>query len=200
MTLEQKKNQLNAFEWSLIVGYDEAAKSYIVRHRNVEKEFALPFDGFGRCDPVNWFCVLVIGGMKKPIPLALEAEALKRAVSMAKGEIGRADEADASGVAALELWVKVLKDGHLAGAGNAAYLQRARGWAAQFLRDIAGDFVEETRKSLLQAAEHYDRVSAAAGKLQEAIKAGRREDAAAALESCLQAERQAIAGLEASLK
>ena len=60
MTREQKVNGVGGYDWCLLAGYDESSRTYLVRSPvRDNREYEVPFDGFGYNDRVQWYCVLV---------------------------------------------------------------------------------------------------------------------------------------------
>jgi hypothetical protein len=83
MTQAQHDQGIGAFEWGLLVGYDEQQKTYAVRHPRDKTEYTVPFGGFGYTDPVNWYHVIV---PVEPEPADLQQvaiQSLKHAVAFA---------------------------------------------------------------------------------------------------------------------
>lgn len=216
MTVEQKRQKLHASEWGLLVGYDESNRTYTVRHqRNGNKEFQVPFDEFGYNDPVNWYCVLVLG---TPIPTdrkAVVIASLRDALWFANGtRCNREHMAyaiDALGFEAYEMWRDALADG-------SANVQRARGHAnalrgmrknaAAYVRECVDLFDADVAQVLTQAAACYDMEVAALDMLyrysQEAFDGDgfsefQRQECVAALSAALEADRLAIGHIERAL-
>ena len=179
MTVEQKEGGIGAFDWNLLVGYDEADMSYLVRSSVKDnkgiKEFQVPFDGFGYNDGAQWFCVLVpvgpenreaagvipswgngkwvggYGGAGMPLTDRgfIAKQSLEDGVRFSKGTRYRLDYAVA-GFDAVGLAAYELWQGEIS-AGRAD-IRYAPGWArlVQDLRHNAADFVVELQQDLPQ--------------------------------------------------
>lgn len=113
MTQAQRDQGIGAFEWGLLVGYDEQQKTYAVRHSRDKTEYTVPFGGFGYTDPVNWYHVIV---PVEPEPADLQQvaiQSLKHAVAFAHGD--RYDMAnicyptEALDFAVYELWLDTVQ-------------------------------------------------------------------------------------------
>ena len=204
MTVSQRDAKQNAFEWALIVGYEEATGSYIVRHRSSPKAFAAPHDQIGFVDPVQWFCVIVIGAPKEDIDVKVRQRAvLEQAVALGKGDkIGSMDAA-AGGKKAFALWRKAIRDGSVNWEGvpqHARFLENTRTAAGAFLENLAADFQGADRQGLLDAAKFYRQEAAVATAL---IAAGEKKDVEQSvkqLDEVAAAEEKAIEQLESVVK
>jgi RNA polymerase sigma-70 factor (ECF subfamily) len=188
-------------EYALLVGYDTATGCYHVRMPG-RALWTIPWDGFGRADPINWFNVIVLGAARPGDAREREREALRFAVAHARSTHPR------RGLAAYAAWRQALDLGKLPG-GNAPRLARwqheAKGNAALFLREIAGRFPAAT-ESLNRAGADYGRVSdawAAYAELHQPdaplTDAARLDAAREALERARAAEEAAVAALEEAL-
>jgi len=205
MTVEQRESGVPGFEWSLLVGYDARNRTYQVRHLPHEPSWDVPFDGFGYCDPVQWYHVMTPAEEKTVDDAAIRMRALSQAVEYAEGKrfdpSSGCNPVDAVGFAAYGLWKEAL----LRGEGNprhslahASYLGWARKQAAGFVRELG----------LGEPAEHYDTEVQALRRLEEVcrVAAERRKfqpseiwEAARFLDDALLVERKAIQRLSAAL-
>lgn len=217
LTLEQKQQQLRAFEWGLLVGYDDSDRMYTVRHQqNGNREYQVPFDQFGYTDRVQWYCVLVLG---EPIVIdrrTVAIAALKDAVAFAEGARDnrewKAYNPDAHGFAAYALWRDALADGSAnvqRARGHANALQGLRRNAAEFLRECVDLFDRKVAQNLIQAAACYDMEVAALNMLhhhcQEAFENDgfsdlQQQEAVAALSAALDADQLAIGHIKDALE
>ncbi len=215
MTLAQRDSGVSAYEWGLLIGYDEGERTYTVRHPRYTAEYTVPYDQFGYTDPVNWYHVLVLGAAKPIDPISAAVKALEQAIAFAYGTRYAPDEAlyqtNAVGFAACELWRQALDSGKANlrfAPAHADILRWLRLQAATYLREIVGELPEDARSPLKKAATAYEAEAYAATKLQAVCRhagdMGRfgkvmRQDAVAALDEALAAEREAIARIEAAL-
>lgn len=173
LTIDQKKQGIYGFEWSLLLGYDEADKTYRVRNQHYKAEFSVPYDQFGYTDRVNWYYVLVLGA-PKPVGLRQVAiQSLQQAVEFAQGRRYQLEEAcynvDALGFAAYELWREAFHRGEVDlrfAPDHARQLRWLRTQAAAYLRELEGDMPEGSQPALAQAAACYDAEVEAAASLE----------------------------------
>jgi hypothetical protein len=205
MTLEQRESGIPGFEWNLLVGYDERSRTYRVRHLPHEGSWDVPFDGFGYCDPVQWYHVMTPGEEQAVDGVALKTRALSQSIEYAEGKRfdppSGCNPVDAIGFSAYELWKESILQGsahprnQLA---HASYLAWARTQAATFVRELG----------LPETAEHYDAEVQALRRLEEicriASERGKLQhseiwEAARVLDDALLAERKAIHRLSASI-
>ena len=128
--------------WSLIVGYDEAAGTYTVRHDGAG-EFTIAWDGFGHSDPVNWFCVVIFRPAVEPFDgNGASRNAIEHAIESSQGKHPGV-WAPVHGLAAWELWLEAFHAGSVslgAVSHHAAFLIDARRSAATYLRQIETHF------------------------------------------------------------
>ena len=222
MSFEQAEAGLSARDWGLIVGYDELGDTYTVRHKYVHsgppdyapKDFTVRYDAIGHTEPSELFCVLVYDGPESVDEALVHVWALRNAVAFANGTRYDPKEStyhvDARGFAALELWGEALKSG-TADPELARYqireLRELRGYAAAYLREIVGIF-PAAASELEKAAEQYDGVVEVTNRLhalcEKAKESGEfRADAGVEARNlvavALQAEREAIVGIKATL-
>ena len=204
MTLEQRDSGTPGFEWSLLVGYDAGNRTYKARHLPHEPSWDVPFDGFGYCDPVQWYHVMTPAGEQAVDGALMRKRALGQAVEYAEGKRfdppSGCNPVDAIGLSAYELWKEALlrENANARNAlGHASYLGWARKQAASFLRDL----------SLSEAAEHYETEVEALRRLEEVCRGASARggfqaaeiwEAARFLDDALLAERKAIQRLSAA--
>ena len=205
MTLEQRESGIPGFEWNLLVGYDERNRTYRVRHLPHEPSWDVPFDGFGYCDPVQWYHVMAPAEERAVDGAEVQRRALTQAIEYAEGKRfdprSGCNPVDAIGFSAYELWKESLLPG---GAhprnplAHASYLAWARAQAASFLREL----------NLGEAAENYDTEVAALRKLEELCRGASERgtfqgseiwEAARLVDDALLAERKAIQRLSSAL-
>ena len=212
MTVEQRAGGVSAYGWASLVGYDETAKTYTVRHQHYTTEYTVPYNQFGFTDPVGWYCVMVLGEEKPLDRMALEVKSLEHAVAFAHGTRFNLKEApytvDAVGFAAYELWKQALENGdvEVGFTEHAAWiLWEMRENAAAYLREIADRFPEASSRALSDAAAFYDEEIEAIVKLvnickeNENFTKSKKREAVAILNAALDAERKAIEKIEATL-
>ena len=212
MTVEQRDSGVRAYGWALLVGYDETEKTYTVRHQHYTTEYTVPYDQFGFTDPVNWYCVMILGEKKPLDRRALEVKSLKHAVAFAHGARFDLEDApytvDAVGFAAYELWKQGLESGDVdvGFTEHAAWiLWEMRENAAAYLREIADRFPEVSSRALTDAALFYDKEIKAIVKLVNICKEHKsftmptRQEAVVALNAALEAEKRAIGKIEEAL-
>ena len=159
MTVEQRRGGTPAYEWQLLVGCDPRERTYTVRlGRDVEHQVG--YDRFGYTDPVQWFCVLLIGDERPTDRRAVEIESIRQAVDMARARDAASESLpyplDARGLAAYDLWRTILEreaDTTAADRARAEFLSRSRDLAAWYLADLAERHAEVP--ALKRAAEAY---------------------------------------------
>ncbi|NKB69048.1 MAG: M48 family metalloprotease [Candidatus Latescibacteria bacterium] len=207
-----------AHDWGLLVGYDTSDKTYIVRRRH--QEFQVKFDEI----VYDQLSVVVYDPTKKVDASRINAKALRNAVAFANATRFPPEggyPVDARGFAALELWrddiasgAPIPEQGSPKSEGffadsryNANELRFIRKYAADYCRELIGLF-PSAASDLETAASYYNEASAAAGELglvfQLAEEAGEfaqsdRVEASDLISKALQAERGAIASIEAAL-
>ena len=143
MTVEQRRDGAAAYEWQLLVGCDPRERTYTVRLGR-DDEHRVGYDRFGYTDPVQWFCVLVIGDERPTDRRAVEIESIRQAVAMAQAR-DAANESlpnplGARGLAAYDLWRTILEgdaDTAAADRARAYFLSRSRDLPARYLADLA---------------------------------------------------------------
>jgi RNA polymerase sigma factor (sigma-70 family) len=199
ITLEQKARGFRC-EYGLLVGYDTAEGVYHVRLPGWAV-YSVPWDGFGRADPVNWFHVIVFGAERPRDPREQEWEAVRFGVEHARSR------RPGHGLNGYETWLAALESGQIQPDGSpkaARLLRECREAAAAFLREIAVSFpaaadelatAEQQYRQVAGAWEEYLKVfaGAPAGAGREPLRqaAGRR-----CLEAAYAAEKEAVEALE----
>jgi hypothetical protein len=214
MSLEQQADGVTAYIWGLLVGYDESEETYAVRHQYVNEgseTFTVRYDAVGHTDPPwEWFCVLVYNEPLTSDVTALHTTALENAVSLANGTRWfREARPDAMGLAAYELWRDAFASDEVSpqhSGIHAEMLMTFRQHAADYLREIVA-ILPTAAPALERAATRYDREVEALGRLHdlcdEAKDAGgfwddARSEAAGLITAALDADRAAIASIEAA--
>lgn len=212
MTVEQQNSGVSANGWASLVGYDETKKTYTVRHQHYTTEYTVPYNQFGFTDPVGWYCVMILT-QKKPFDrMTLAVKSLEHAVAFAHGtRFDRRDApyaVDAVGFAAYQLWKQALENGDVDigfTEHSAWILWEMRENAAAYLREIADRFPEASSRALSDAAAFYDEEIKAIVRLvnlckeHESFTKATRQEAVAALDAALEAEKKAIENIEAAL-
>ena len=202
--------------WSLIVGYDEQAGTYIATHPT-GFSFEIAWDGYVSHGD-EWFVVMFIPEQTKPFDaVAANRKAVKRAVEASEGmypgvPTGEGYEgiyphntAAAHGLAAWEMWLQAFDAGTVSVGdipGHARFLADARASAAMYLTEIADLYPEMARERLLAASKAYDEVADAGRDLQDSYQADHKPDlrkGGVLLERGLQAEREALQNLAEAL-
>ena len=215
MTVEQRDSGIDAYEWGLLVGYDEAKKTYTVRHKNHTTGYTVPYDKFGYTDSVNWYCVFVLGSPKPFDQMAVEVKSLENAVAFADGtrykKVDACYDVDAVGFAAYELWKEAFETGEVNlqfALGHARILRSLRQSAAAYLREIADHFPAGASGSLFDAAAFYEQEVEVVSKLVEICLDAKEgdgfttsmlQDAVTTLNDALNVDRKAIAKIETAL-
>ncbi|MEW6751256.1 MAG: sigma-70 family RNA polymerase sigma factor [Candidatus Latescibacterota bacterium] len=227
MTVAQRDAGASAFEWGLLVGYDEGQATYTVRHPYYRVEYEVPHDQFGHTDPVHWYYVIVLAEPSPVEPRAAARRALGHAVDFAHGRRFQGQGAcywvDAVGLAAYDLWRETLNEGKATArrtTATAAGLRWSRQWAAEYLRELASE-LPEARQPLQAGAACYDQQAGVLRELEDACRgagepappaalAGREEAAdlwpgaqaqraADLVGAALEAERGAVVQIERAL-
>ena len=212
MTVEQRDSGVSAYGWASLVGYDETEKTYTVRHQHYTTEYAVPYDQFGATDPVGWYCVMILTEKKPFDRMALEIKSLEHAVAFAHGTRFDLKDApyavDALGFVAYQLWKQALEnaDVDIRFTEHSAWiLWEMRENTAVYLREIADHFPEASSHALSDAAAFYDEEIEAVVRLvnlckeHESFTKATRQEAVAALDAALEAEKKAIEKIEAAL-
>ena len=217
MTVAQKEEGIGAYEWGLLVGYDEEQQTYTVHHRwRSNKAFTVPYDGFGYIDGAGWYYAIVFGDHTAPDEIAVAVAALADAVSYAEDIHYDKDRCcypvAAVGFAAYELWrealIKGLPDTRSV-RNNASELKFNRQQAAEFLRESTGLFNAPVAQALSDAAACYDMEVAALAEVRNLARAAHEEagefsaaqmrETSAAVAAALEADRLAVGHIKAAL-
>ena len=215
MSVEQAEAGLTARDWGLLVGYDKSDETYTVRHNYVhDGDFTVRYDAIGHTDPIELFCVLVYDHPEPVSTLSAHVKALQNAVAFGNGT--RYDpkeptyQVDARGFAAYELWREAIESGAAAPKHShyhSGELRVLRGYAAAYLRELV-DIFPVAASELGKAGAHYDHVVEASDRLHTlcsrandagGFTADTRVEASDLVTAALQAERDAIASIEAAL-
>lgn len=211
-------------DWGLVVGYDTADETYVIRRNN--GDIRARFDEIGQPAPKASFCVLVYRGPGSGTSDDTHERALERAIAFSQGTgyeaQGARFDVDARGLAAFELWQQAIESGETAAADqqhpgsegeipdaqyHAAEVRGLRGYAADYLRELVVVF-PSAAEELTAAASRYDDVVGVASALHRLFHNARaageltpvsRRQAAELIGRALTSERQAIAHIEAAL-
>ena len=220
LSLEQR-GKVHFACWGLIVGYNAADGTYLIRQPAEKLDYPVRFDAIGFADPSDWFRVDTF----KPKDLddnALHLTSLRNAVAFANGTrydnpqvveaaLGHPPK-NPYGFAAYELWQEAFEsDVNL----NATFfhtetLKPRREAAAAYLRELT--YVYPAAANPLEAAAvHYDRevesitaifdLCVAATKHEpKAFTPDQRAEIRPLIAQALKADRAAVAQIEAALK
>ncbi|MBT4498789.1 MAG: sigma-70 family RNA polymerase sigma factor [Gemmatimonadetes bacterium] len=216
MTTAQKEERVGAFEWGLLVGYDEDQQTYTVHHRwRSNKPFTVPYDEFGYNDAAQWYYVIVFGDHTPPDERAITVAALEDAVSYARGTHYDKDvccyPVAAVGFAAYEVWRGALVAGLPDAASvrhNAGELKFNRQQAAEFLRESADLFDAPVAQELSDAAACYDMEVTALTEVRDIARAAyeagefsatHRREAVSGVAAACEAEKLAIGHIQSAL-
>ena len=212
----------SARDWGLLVGYDEADSTYVIRRHG--GEFTARYDSIGLA--ASDYCVLVYDGPKPVDANSVHVKALQNAIAFANGPTYDPKEVhfqvDAFGFEAYELWREAIESGVVAAPEqrspksggqiedslyHTAQLRALRGYAAAYLRELV-DLFSVAAYDLEQGAAHYDRVVEVSQRLQSLFHKARdageltpefRAEAGDLVTAALHSERDAIASIEAAL-
>lgn len=202
-TLEQKARGFRC-EYGLLVGYNAAEGVYHVRLPGWAI-YSVPWDGFGRADPVNWFHVIVFGAERPRDARQQEWEAVRFAVEHARSRH------PSHGLSGYETWLGALESGRIQRDGSpkaARLLRECREHAAAFLGEIIVTF-PEAASELIEASQQYVQ---AGGAWEEYVRvfadapadAARDPSKQTAARECLQAayaaEKAAVEALERAME
>ena len=216
MTVEQRKEGIHAYEWALLAGYDAKKRTYTVYHENCRNEYDVQFDKFGYTDPVNWYCVFVLGKSEPFDGKALAVQSLDQAVAYAHDTRFKKKDCcypvDAIGLEAYELWMDAFLTGEVNlrfAHGHASALRWMRSNASEYMREISDLFPDGIGQNLLNAAAYYDMEVGAAERLlkicreasdKDGFSTGMTREAVATLNAALEADRKAVGEIETTLK
>ena len=217
MSPEQKASGIGAGNWGMLVGYDDMDETYTVRHKWRTREgsdFSVRYDAIGHTDPVELFNVMVYDRPSDVDERTTHRTALRNAVAFANGTRYDPSEAvfdvDARGFAAYELWSEALESEDVSpfhSHFHARIIRASRQGAAGYLRELAAMF-PEAGGELNAAAAQYERELDALEPLYEICHTAKHEDnfpedararARALLSEALEADRKAVAHIEAAL-
>jgi len=209
ISLEQKAAGHSGYCWGLIVGYDEAAETYTIRHPFVSDQYTVRYDAIGHADPVEWFNVRIFAKPGSTAERTLHLAAMQNAIAFAQGT-RHGDGGGAYGFAAYELWREAFASEEVqtkAAHHHITVLRNRRRMAAAYLREIR-TFFPAAAESLGETAAEYERELEALEPLHDLITAARavgkftagdRTEAGRLIGAALQAERAAISKIETAL-
>ena len=171
MNKETEESGKKPYMWSLIVGYDEAAGTYIVHHNHLGK-FTIRWDDFGHVGSAQWFCVMVVEPGSKPLDdLEANRGVIRRAIEASHGKRpANFEDATAYGLAAWEMWLDGFRKETIDVSAihhHARFLKTSRSSAVVYLKEIEPYFPERARGPLREAVEQYETVTDAAKELHE---------------------------------
>ncbi len=203
--------------WGLVIGYDAADETYTIRHPFVEGAYYVRYDEIGHAEPEESIWVMVYDRPSAADERETHLTALRNAVAYAHAKrYAEADERNANrratphGFAAYDVWQQAFKSADVPVNGTHHHLEMLmyrRVAAAVYLRELAG-FFPEAGKQLEAAATHYDHEMDLLNPLhdlcdtaceRQAWHAEDRAEARRLLGDALQADREAIACIEAAL-
>ena len=217
MSPEQKASGIGAGNWGMLAGYDDTGETYTVRHKWRTREgsdFSVRYDAIGHTDPVELFNVMVYEGPSQVDEGTTHRTALRNAVASANGTRYDPSEAvydvDARGFTAYELWSEALESEDVSpfhSHFHARIIRASRQGAAGYLRELVAVF-PEAGDELNAAAAEYERELEALEPLYEICHTAKHEDnfpedararARALIAEALEADRKAVAHIEAAL-
>lgn len=203
--------------WGLIVGYSESAETYTVRHPFVEQTFSVRYDEVGQSEEIESIYMKVYCNPSTADEMTTHHTALQTAVAIAHSTRFAADDernanrrATPHGFAAYETWCKALESEDVPPNTTHHHLEMLmwrRVAAATYLQDLVSVF-PEAGKQLAAAASRYDREMESLHPLhnlcdaaceRQAWHAEDRAEARRLIGDALQADREAIARIEAAL-
>ena len=195
--------------------------TYTTRPRFHPSYFWVPYNGIGHIDPVNWLHLVWFEKQRSIDPKDLELEALKFAVEHAHRTPPEPDPsgvytgARGWGLGGYEMWIRALEGGTIGpdgGGGMARMVRECRGHAAVFLGEIADHFGPGPHVHLARVRDLYQKVAdtwTAYLKLFPGMSSAPsawtvstpqdRSQALATVRRAYEAERKAVAELEAAL-
>ena len=157
MTLEMSKTRPKPALYSLIVGYDEGAGTYLVRHGDYG-EFSIRWDGFGRT-----LRLWIFKPLTESLDPAAHRRAIERAIESSKGLYPGHTLSAAHGLAAWEMLLSAFEKGTVSVSSitdHASFLIDARRAAATYLRSVESHFPKSATAYLQDVARSYDRAIA----------------------------------------
>lgn len=203
--------------WGLIIGYDEADKTYTIRHPFVEGAYDVRYDEIGHAEPEESIWVIVYDRPSTADERESHLTALRNAVAYAHAKrYSEGDERNANrratphGFAAYDVWQQAFTSADVPVNGTHHHLEMLmyrRVAAAAYVREIAGIFPEAAAQ-LEAAAVHYDREMESLHPLhdlsdaacdRQAWLAEERTKARHFIGAAMESEREAIASIEAAL-
>ncbi len=193
MTVAQRDAGVGAQMWGLLAGYDDE-RQYTVHHRKAEP-YTVAYDGFGHCDPVEWFCVMLIGEPREEEAAERHRRILANALRFLRGERNAAEGAQACGYAAFELWLAAIEAGTVdrrEALRHTRFLRTSRTYAVEYLRETALEILPGP--ALLGAAEAWAEEVALVTRLEHAFEEPLEEvqgELRTILKQALEAERRA---------
>jgi RNA polymerase sigma-70 factor (ECF subfamily) len=158
MTVQQKEEGLQAYEFGIIYGYDTSTQEYLIKHPWAG-EFAVPYKGIGHTDPVNWFQVTWFEKKTPVDPKELERHGLTFAVEHARRT--PPNDAIGWGLGGYEMWRRALETGRIGpdgGGDMATMVQECRRHAVAFLDEIGDHFGSGAHVHLDRARSLYQTV------------------------------------------
>ena len=217
MSREMEKSHHHGVCWGLIIGYDEADEAYTIRHPFVEGPYDVRYDEIGHAEPEESIWVMVYDRPSATDERETHVTALRNAVAYAHAKrYAEDDERNANrratphGFAAYGVWQQAFTSADVPVNVTHHHLEMLmyrRVAAAAYLRELAG-FFPAAVGSLETAATHYDHEMESLNPLHDLCDAAcerqawRAEDRAEArrhIGDALQADREAIACIEAAL-
>jgi hypothetical protein len=203
-------------EWGLIVGYREDGSAFLCRHIGAKLGYQEMERPRGCIGDVWW--AAVASPTREPLPREQAVRESLHSAVIGASTVSIGDGDIANGLAAYELWIRVLKEWKDDGARqgnlfNYGQLLTSREAASMYLRGIAGAWTGRPDESSQAAGEHLhtaadgyraiaDRLSLAqdcADWRKEGWGAEDRATETEVLRDCLADERQAVAEIEAAL-
>lgn len=171
MNKEMEESGKKPYMWSLIVGYDEAAGTYIGHHNDLGK-FTIGWDDFGHVGSAQWFCVMVVEPGSKPFDdLKAHRRVIRRAIEASQGKRpANFEDATAYGLAAWEMWLDGFRKETIDVSAikyHTSFLETSRNSAAVYLEEIEPYFSEGAKGPLREAVEQYEAVTDAVKELHE---------------------------------
>ena len=203
--------------WGLIVGYNDIEETYTVRHPWVPDTYTVRYDAIGPGDHNSWFNVKVFEQHSTPDQRILHVTALRNGVAYAHGTRSDGDHHHADrppnpqGFLAYEAWRTAFESSDVPlepARHHADMIKQKRREAAGYVRELAPLFPEASEQ-FKAAATHYDRELESLKPLhdlciaafeKESITADERAEAQRLIGDALEADREAIAQIEAALK
>ena len=203
--------------WGLIVGYSESGETYTIRHPFVEGTYAVRYDEVGQFEEIESIYMHVYCRPSIADEKTTHLTALQTAVAIAHSTRYAADDernanrrATPHGFAAYEVWRKAFESEDVPPNTTHHHLEMLmwrRVAAATYLRELVA-FFPDAAESLETAATHYDHEMESLHPLhalcdtaceRQAWHAEDRAQARRLIGDALQADRAAVACIEAAL-